>query len=241
MQRNVSLTASQDTITPLDGPSPVPARHLKQIEISSPDSVSQTSPSKTLGIGHSDLGSNPASPKDSGGKRQRVPSTTSKSPFAFTPEQLSQLHDPKDLSVLRSMGGVAGLILGLQTDFDSGLSPAETTLIRRVTIENILRAIEEQQAKFNKTEEMDEDATLKNILYHHRTLDDIQARQSADAEHSPTSLRRRTLTFRLHSDAQIFHDRHRIFSVNRIPLRKPKNVFQLMWSVLQDKVLVQSR
>src|SRR6266496_6386462 len=30
-------------------------------------------------------------------------------PFAFVPKQLAKLHDPKDLNVLRQMGGLDGL------------------------------------------------------------------------------------------------------------------------------------
>ena len=240
MQRNVSLAASKDTITPLEDPSPVSDRHYKQKEISSPGSGSLTSPFETPRIGHADF----ESTRYSEGK-QHTPQPTRKSPFAFTPKQLAQLHDPKDLSVLRSMGGVDGLIFGLQTNIDLGLSPEETTLVRRVAFQDVeRRTIEERQAtqkRGGKAKETDQDTALKEVLYHHRpnmTIDDIRVRPSADTEHPHTSFRKGTLTLKLHH-TEIFHDRHRIFSVNRIPLRKTKNVFQLMWSVLHDKVLVQ--
>jgi hypothetical protein len=35
-----------------------------------------------------------------------------------------------------------------------------------------------------------------------------------------------------------FTDRRRIFGENRIPVRPPKNIFQLMWIALHDKVIV---
>jgi hypothetical protein len=35
-----------------------------------------------------------------------------------------------------------------------------------------------------------------------------------------------------------FETRRGVFSENRIPIRKPKTIFQLMWMALKDKVLV---
>ena len=242
-QKNASLAALQDEITPVDGPSAIPDQHFKQKEIFSRDSVSRTSPSDTLGIRHAD--STPASSKGTEEEQQQKSRLPSNSPFAFTPQELAQLNTPKDLSVLRDMGGVAGLILGLQTNENSGLSPTETILRRKSTREYIRRTIQEQQTTQNEViipKEIDDD-TLKefqSVVYHHKTMDDIRLRHSVDTENPPTSLRRRSMTLKLHSNDQIFKDRRRIFSENRIPLRKKKNLFQLMWSVLHDKVLVQS-
>jgi hypothetical protein len=38
---------------------------------------------------------------------------------------LAKLHDPKDLSALRALGGVRGLLLGLKTNAKEGLSSEE--------------------------------------------------------------------------------------------------------------------
>jgi P-type Ca2+ transporter type 2C len=37
-----------------------------------------------------------------------------------------------------------------------------------------------------------------------------------------------------------FRDRRRVFGENKIPVRRPKNILELMWVTLQDKVLVES-
>ncbi|CEI92331.1 Putative Calcium-translocating P-type ATPase, PMCA-type [Rhizopus microsporus] len=44
-------------------------------------------------------------------------------PFAFLPEQLSALVDPKNLPLLRAYGGVEGVAKGLHVDLRSGLIP----------------------------------------------------------------------------------------------------------------------
>jgi hypothetical protein len=240
-QKNASLAALDDEITPVDGPSPIPGQAFKQKEISPRDSVSRTSPSDTLGIRHAD--STPASSKGSKEEQQQKSRISLNSPFAFTPQELTQLNTPKDLSVLRDMGGVAGLILGLQTNENSGLSPTETVVRKKITRDYVRLAIQEQQTTQNevsKPKEIDDDPLkeFQSVVYHHKTMDDLRLRLSVETENPPTSIRRRSMTFKSHPDDQIFKDRHRIFSENHIPLRKKKNVFQLMWSVLHDKVLV---
>jgi len=37
-----------------------------------------------------------------------------------------------------------------------------------------------------------------------------------------------------------FRDRRRVFGENKIPMRRPKNILELMWIALHDKVLVDS-
>jgi P-type Ca2+ transporter type 2C len=44
-------------------------------------------------------------------------------PFDFNPSQLASLVDPKNLNSLAELGGINGLIKGLGTNSDSGLSP----------------------------------------------------------------------------------------------------------------------
>jgi hypothetical protein len=44
------------------------------------------------------------------------------SPFAFSPEQLGTLHNPKNLAAFSRFGGVEGLLEGLRSDQITGLS-----------------------------------------------------------------------------------------------------------------------
>ncbi|CAI6088448.1 unnamed protein product [Clonostachys chloroleuca] len=54
-------------------------------------------------------------------------------PFAFTPGHLNKLLNPKSLSVFRALGGLRGIIRGLQTDATSGLSVDETSPRTRIS------------------------------------------------------------------------------------------------------------
>ncbi|RSL78455.1 hypothetical protein CEP51_008201 [Fusarium floridanum] len=57
------------------------------------------------------------------------------SPFAFSPGQLNKLLNPKSLAAFRALGGLEGIVTGLQTDVTSGLSVEETAVRRNVTFE----------------------------------------------------------------------------------------------------------
>ncbi|KAG1437152.1 hypothetical protein G6F56_013243 [Rhizopus delemar] len=46
-----------------------------------------------------------------------------KNPFAFVPEQLGALVDPKNLSLLRAYRGVEGVARGIHVNLESGLIP----------------------------------------------------------------------------------------------------------------------
>lgn len=55
------------------------------------------------------------------------------SPFAFSPGQLNKLLNPKSLNAFRALGGLRGIVTGLQTDLTSGLSAEETAVGKNVT------------------------------------------------------------------------------------------------------------
>ena len=56
-------------------------------------------------------------------------------PFAFTPLQLNKLLGPKSLAAYRAVGGTRGLEKGLQTDLVAGLSVDETSISRKVGLQ----------------------------------------------------------------------------------------------------------
>jgi P-type Ca2+ transporter type 2C len=168
-------------------------------------------------------------------------------PFAFSPTQLAKLHDPKDLNVLRHMGGLDGLIYGLRTDIATGLSPDEDQLHGRITLQDVWhqletrRKLQMQQGMDEKVEgskdEPEKDAEIQEIALETEATrnDSVGSKRNI-----PMGSRRLTMSsIRTNAPASKgFSDRKRIFSENRIPTRKPKNIFQLMWMTLHDKILV---
>lgn len=140
-------------------------------------------------------------------------------PFAFTNRQLQSLVDPKELEVLRQLGGLKGLAKGLQTDLLAGLSWDETTVTKSVTLR------ESQE------------------------VDKLTSADSAEANFVPPAMiaRRSTVagfrksltsrsTMKAGEDKML--SRKKVYGSNVLPARKIKNIFQLMWIALQDKVLI---
>jgi P-type Ca2+ transporter type 2C len=161
-------------------------------------------------------------------------------PFAFVPKQLAKLHDPKDLNVLRAMGGIIGLIWGLRTSIADGLSPDEDKLDRRVTLQDVWHYLEtRKKAQVKQDIGKDTAEDEGDIQEHH----DDEIQEQAKRRKSNNSLSKRTTraSQALQKPPSGFSDRKRIFAENRLPARKPKNIFQLMWMALHDKILVRTR
>ncbi|KAL0095154.1 PMCA-type calcium-translocating P-type ATPase [Phycomyces blakesleeanus] len=66
-----------------------------------------------------------------------TPHNDPKNPFAFTPDQLSDLMDPKNLPLLASLGGLLGIARGLHVNLSTGLIP-NADIHSPITIEQIL-------------------------------------------------------------------------------------------------------
>lgn len=129
-------------------------------------------------------------------------------PFAYSPGQLNKMINPKSLPAFYALGGLAGLEKGLRTNKQSGLSVDEVGLSGHVSFEE---AVEVTHVTMAKGKEM-------NGFKKTRTSDsmDATAVYSKDA----------------------FADRKRIYKDNRLPEKKAKSIWQLMWIAYNDKVLI---
>lgn len=65
-----------------------------------------------------------------------TPHQQENNPFAFTPSQLSALHDPKNLDLLYIYGGLHGVAKGLFTDIHHGLD-SSATLQSSISLEQV--------------------------------------------------------------------------------------------------------
>lgn len=166
-------------------------------------------------------------------------------PFAFTPKQLSRLHDPKDLNILRSMGGLEGLVYGLRTNLQGGLSADEDFLEGQISYRDIVHELETRKKQRVQddidTKSVSNDGETAASERHMEDKGELRRKASSGSVKRKFSLKDRTGTMgsgmgQAPSDG--FSDRKRVFSENRIPVRKPKNIFQLMWMTLHDKILV---
>lgn len=145
--------------------------------------------------------------------------------FAFTNKQLQALVDPKDLELLRQMGGLPGLCKGLHTDAATGLSWDETRIPVKVTL------AEAQAAGTQKSGHGQEQPVSfstppppAGTLSKRPTFGGLKKTITARS------------TMKAGEDKML--DRKAIYGTNVLPARKTKNIFQLMWIALQDKVLI---
>lgn len=129
-------------------------------------------------------------------------------PFAFVPEQLSALMDPKNLPLLYSYGGLNGIAKGLHVDLQTGLVP-------NVKIQTPV--------------------TLNDVMQHDHHQPE-QPQRSPRAR-SMTILSNATGVTKSDA-AAAFPQRVSVFGRNVLPEVKAKSIFQLMWMAFQDKTLV---
>ncbi|KAH8808464.1 hypothetical protein F5884DRAFT_371831 [Xylogone sp. PMI_703] len=135
-----------------------------------------------------------------------------KNSFAFTPGQLNKLLNPKSLSAFYKLGGLAGLEKGLRTDRKAGLSVDEVMLEGTVTFE------EATAAAHGKSVSSPSDTSKAPVA---ATVSHVTAGSHGSKR-----------------DPDTHADRKRVFGDNRLPVKKGKSFFQLMWITYNDKVLI---
>jgi Ca2+-transporting ATPase len=139
-----------------------------------------------------------------------TPHSNPSNPFAFTPDQLAALHDPKNIELLHVFGGLEGVAKGLHADIRQGLNP-NTTFDQHVTLQDIT---------LDSSKLVTESSTQ---------IEDIN---------EPTL--KKSSTFNTLSDHVTgpYAERAKIFGANVLPPVKSKSIFQLMWLAFNDKTLV---
>lgn len=133
--------------------------------------------------------------------------------FAFSPGQLNKLINPKSLAAFYALGGLAGLEKGLRTDRSAGLSIDEVDLDGTVTFE------EAQAAARMSVSPPQPKADTKPALRRTDTKSTRRSRGVTEVQ-------------------EAYLDRKRVFSDNRLPVKKGKSLLQLMWITYNDKVLI---
>ncbi|KAK4520697.1 Ras- protein RABG3f [Mucor velutinosus] len=144
-----------------------------------------------------------------------TPHNDPSNPFAFVPEQLSSLMDPKNVPLLRIYGGLEGVARGLHVDLASGLTP-NAPAHQNITLDQVIR-------------DKDDSVYVEEIEF----------------KRTPTvhSLGGRQLTHRTDAtvpapDLTAFPQRKAVFGANVLPETESKSIFALMWIAFQDKTLI---
>lgn len=159
--------------------------------------------------GNEDIMNNPEALTPDPGKEEEF--EVEDNSFAFSVGQLNKLINPKSLAAFYALGGLAGLEKGLRTNRRAGLSIDESDLDGTITFDEARLAATRRTSL--------PEADMKTPLARADTKSTIQSRRAPSPQDS-------------------FFDRKRIYSDNRLPEKKGKNIFQLMWITYNDKVLI---
>ncbi|CAG8527717.1 11332_t:CDS:2 [Ambispora leptoticha] len=146
-------------------------------------------------------------------------------PFAFNPSLLSRLIDPKNINLLRKIGGVEGILKGLHTDSDLGLSTDEKAPLPPITIDDISSKDDVDGDEFKQKD------NIKDLA---GKADTEPKKERQSKKEKKAALANAELT----KDGAPFSQRKRVFGVNVLPTKKTKTIFELMWIAMQDKVLI---
>jgi Ca2+-transporting ATPase len=129
-------------------------------------------------------------------------------PFGITPGHLAKLIPRKNIQALALLHGSEGLAKLLRTDLSQGLDFNEDKLNGKVNFKDI----DDIPADTSPTDE-----------------------RIKDISKSDTAI---TTTTTNNSSSGGFSDRKRVFGANRLPPKRSKSFFQLVWLALQDKILI---
>jgi Ca2+-transporting ATPase len=152
-------------------------------------------------------------------------------PFAFKPLQLASLVDPKSLETLETMGGVDGLLRGLGTQANHGLSTKRGTLRSHPGSPDPASQGDSGGPPAAEKEPPKPNITITSPAGVPQGMQSVASLGGASGASIP-----------LQSSEDVYkasiQDRQRTFGQNVIPQRPSKSLLQLMWLALQDRVLV---
>jgi Ca2+-transporting ATPase len=84
-----------------------------------------------------------------------TPHSNSSNPFAFIPDQLAALQDPKNIELLHLYGGLKGLEKGLHADTKTGLNP-NTSIDSNITLNDVTNDKDQLKEKTEYIEDIDQ-------------------------------------------------------------------------------------
>ena len=148
---------------------------------------------------------------------------TDSSPFSFRPYQLAHMLGSKSFLTLESLGGTQGLLRGLGTRANAGLS-ANALATNSGAVEHHNQAVAAEKASAAAEKKVGKGAGPGGSQRHDRgdeakVYPDVKTDEEAAINGS-------------------VDDRRRVYGPNILPTRPSKTLLQLMWMALKDKVLI---
>jgi P-type Ca2+ transporter type 2C len=210
--------------------------------------VRERSPSRHQSHKDKDVKGDNASDIEKESERPAAPDVTldeniDAAPFKFKPYQLASLVDPKNLEALIGMGGVNGLLKGLGTHRNRGLSTKAAALNTgsRTSLPHGLGDRDSPGAGLGASHRHDPlgEGTSMDAVPDIKVIgDDGEEGEAQIGDEGLGAGQEDVVDETIY--AATMEDRHRVFGENVLPSRKTKSLLQLMWLALKDKVLVRS-
>jgi len=138
-------------------------------------------------------------------------------PFRYKPFQLAHILDPKDLETLTALGGTDGLIHGLGTHTERGLTTTGGQLPQGTG-----QGVSQGRDSEKQTESSESGGGLPNII-----LTEPSGKEGLPSDGDNNA-----------SFGGTIDDRKRVYGENILPTRISKTLLQLMLAAMKDKVLV---
>jgi len=148
---------------------------------------------------------------------------TNSAPFFFRPYQLAHMLGSKSFPTLASLGGTQGILRGLGTSADAGLS-ANALATNSGAVEHHNQTVAAEKANAAAEKKAGKGAGQGGSQRHDRQN---EAKVSPDVEVAEEAALNGSVD-----------DRRRVYGPNILPTRPSKSLLQLMWMALKDKVLV---
>ncbi|KAF8340444.1 uncharacterized protein EI90DRAFT_3035556 [Cantharellus anzutake] len=147
-------------------------------------------------------------------------------PFGFKPKDLAVALDRKNHGQLEAWGGIQGLLAGLGTNSERGLSSDDVP--QSIVVHGEKDSVELQ--------------SIPPLSLGERSAVSVDRRRFESGSQPPGveggDERKKEAQYNPEAYTASLGDRRRIYGSNVIPERKSKNLLQLMWHALKDRVLV---
>lgn len=163
-----------------------------------------------------------------------------KMPFAFTRGELGKFLNPKSLAAFYAIGGADGLEKGLHTNLAKGLDEQEAKIDGTVSFEEATAHVTKgtRGHRWRADSSVSYASTLPAPVPAAVSKDHPAASAKRPQSSASTVLRDEEHGGVIPPPPNQFEDRIRVYGDNRLPKKKGKSIWQLMWEAYKDPFIL---
>lgn len=166
--------------------------------------------------------------------------------FQVSSEQLQLFHSNKDVYLIQALGGAKGLESKLDTDLSKGLLYSNSNHTDSHSSSNLLHLPHHSSSHPNHTDttHLNQNTIVDAGSNDHSQLSQngqstVYANNSSNFETKHESIATLSpVPFHAQNSPPSYEMRQQYYGINRLPEKKARSFFQLVWMALQDKVLI---